>query len=214
VSLEGRIHVCGNFVQTPIILLEGKMPEPDHKFRRRFIGRSAVSEEEVSEKKKQKAEGLRQRFKWKEDLEEKEGEKPPVQFSMSDVTQCCEQVVAEVLKGISVESFHDIAMGKMYFEVPLTCDFHLLLYERFNGDWSLDSRLEMMDKIRAELSSKFDGELYRNELNQRIQTVIPNARRTCLLDDIYLNDDTVMLEDNESPFSVEISLRFEENIDF
>ncbi len=185
----------------------------DHRIKRSFIDRSEVSEEEATECQEQKGKELCDDFVWQEDLEEETGDKLPVQFSSSDITQCCQQVIVHVVDGVSVDTLRDINMGKMYFEIPLTRDFHLLLAERFNSAWSLESRLKMIDQLRSELSNRFDEDICKNELNQRIQEVIPDARRICSVDSIFLNDDTVIMQDDDSPFSVEISLRFDANVE-
>lgn len=185
------------------------MSEEDHRVRRHH------SEDEIVDETPEQQQALLGKFAWANDLEEESDEdKPSVQYAENDVSDCCLKIAQHVLSNITVDHFHGIQnTGGMYFEIPLDSDFHLLLHERFNGTWDLDSRLEMVDKIRAELDAFFEDEAHSSELNRKIREMIPDSRKTCSADKIYLNDDTVILEDNGFPFSVEISLRFEANLE-
>lgn len=181
----------------------------ENRIKRSFINRSKMTEDQISEAKERKGEELCKEFVWRDELEEEVGDNSPVQFSSDEITHCCQEVTAYVIKEISVGTLRDVNMGRMYFEISLSCDFHPLFLERFNSAWSLDSRLEMMDQLRSELSSNFDEDTYRIELNQRIQKVIPDSRRSCSFNSVLLNDDTVIMQNDDSPFSVEISLQFD-----
>lgn len=162
----------------------------------------------VPESVEDKHKKLRDGFVWQEELEEGEADDlPSVSFALEEITHCCQEIIVCLMKEISVETLRDINMGKMYFEIPLSRDFHRLFSERFNSVWNLDSRLKMIDELRSALSDHFNEDIC-SKLNQRIQVVIPDARRSCSLDSVFLNDDTVIMGEDDSPFSVEISLKF------
>jgi len=179
------------------------MTDSDHRIKKNF-----VFSDDSSDTQKDKCEKLREQFQWDEDSEEETDVE--LLFSMEDVKDCCVNIIDHTMKHISAETLSDVTMGKLYFEIPFASSFHSLLESRFDNSWSLASRLEVIDAIRFELSRRFEGDECKSRLSRKIQGVIPDARRSCIVEEIYFNDDAVTVDDSHQ-FSLEISLQFSFN---
>lgn len=182
----------------------------DHLFKR--IVENDADATRAEEEKQLENEDKVDRFKW-DDIEDEEIEGKVFDASDEEINECVLVLSNHLLSTISVEHFAGMDTSGMRFVIPVDLDLHSLLKKRFEEDWNLDSRLDMFQCIRENLSAEFSVELGENEnrvkLDEKIQTALPPTyRKKFTSGEILLEDDAMVVDDESNMISIEIPLSF------
>lgn len=184
------------------------MPE-DHKFKRISTDDDAEKAAEAEEVTKQ---GRISEFKWS-DVEEAEAEGKLLAVSQDSIQECCTILADHLLSVISGEHFSELDSAGMKFVIPVDPGMHVLLRNRFEEEWDLDSRLDMFMEVREGLAFEFaeDSEKRAN-LDAKIQEALPATHRKKLnAAEVSLEDDAMVVDGESDMISIEISLVFAAN---
>ncbi len=192
------------------------MPEEDHRFKRLIIEedeRNVAKEEEEEEEEEEKiTEDKVSQFKW-DDVDDEEPEGKLLVVSQDSIQECCTILADHLLSIISGEHFSELDTSGMKFVIPIDPSMHVLLTNRFEEKWDLDSRLDMFMEVRELLAHEFSEDTEkRTILDAKIQEALPPTRRKKLvLTEVDLVDDAMVVDDESNMISIEIPLNFEAN---
>lgn len=123
-------------------------------------------------------------------------------LASAELIRNCISVLTEyVLENTVPENFNETE-----FRITIPETLHPLLYERFNEDYDLDSRIEVFDKLQQLLSSQFaEDSIFRKKLNRKIQEFFPhnpddpNTKEITVMDVLLVDDCTsVVIYDSVS----------------
>lgn len=106
-------------------------------------------------------------FKW--DDEEEGSESQPGIAIAEDVIDCAKSIASYVLENISAKHYEN---GRFVIPVPL--ELHRLLRERYNLEWTDDSRAKIFELVQGVFAVRMDAD--RGALIKRInEHAFPNA---------------------------------------
>ena len=113
-------------------------------------------------------------FKWIEDEQEGTEAQPGIAIA-EDVIECSKAIASYVLENIKTTHYNN---GHFVISIPL--DIHRLLRERYNSNWTDDSRVKIFDLIKGVFSITVDSE--KEILEDRInEIVMPTTAREAAL---------------------------------
>lgn len=185
------------------------MPE-NHQFKR--TSENERNAEQAEKDKIEEHEDKVTSFQWG-DAEEDEGEL--LKYDPLEVNECVSLLSDHILNGIIGEHFSGMDTSGMRFVIPVDLDLHCLIKVRFEEKWSLDSRIDMFEDIRIQLSVAFSPALTsgkRNELDEKIQEALPSTRRKKFVSgEVSLEADAMVIDDKSDMVSVEIPIHFAAN---
>lgn len=186
------------------------MSEEDHRLKRLATEDECNVVKAEKEKVVEHAEKAR-KFKW-DDVEDEEIEEI---LAVSDeaITECSSTLADHLLSTISGEHFSGSDISGMKFVIPIDPGIHILLKNRFEEKWSLDSRLDMFTDVREHLASEFSEDTEkRATLDAKIQEALPPThRKKLILTDVELVDDAMVVDDESNMVSIEVPLSFAAN---
>ena len=194
------------------------MPDEDHRFKRIIIENEDEAAKTEGDKEVEDEDKIN-RFQWDDIEEETEGE----MFEVSDeeINECVILLSSHLLTNIGTEHFAEIDTSGMRFVIPVDLDLHVLLRKRFEEEWNLDSRIEMFQCLRGNLSAEFNAILgesnnraknNRAKLDEKIQNALPSTHRKKFVSgEVSLEDDAMVVDDESNLISIEIPLAFAAN---
>lgn len=187
---------------------ENIMSEEDHRFKRTEDGNSEVQEDKLAEHEEKVRE-----FKWDDDVEEEETEGKLLVVSEKEINECASILANHTMSHITSEYFGELDVTGMQFIIPVDLDIHILMRKRFEEEWDLESRLDMFQCVREHLVAKFTDSEQREELNAKIQEVLPSTHRKKFTSGLVsLEDDAMVIADASNTVSIEISVQFAANL--
>ena len=135
-------------------------------------------------------------------------------FASAELIQDCISTLTEyVLNNTVPENFNETE-----FRIIISETLHPLLYERFNEDYDLDSRIAIFDKLQQLLSLQFaEDSIFRKKLNRKIQEFFPhnpddpNTKEIVVMD-VLLVDDCTSVVVYDSVAEITGSENKEENV--
>ncbi len=185
------------------------MSEADHKIKRLHI---PVKEEEDKKQDEKDADRLAN-FEWSDDggtedeLDELDGS--PLEYGADAINECVNLLSKVLLKNLHKNNVTDLKTG-VGFSITVDQNLHSLLKERFSNIWTLTSRIQMFEVLRSELVAEFADVPVRQELNAKIQKVLPDSeRKTFVSAEINLVDDPMASSSEKNRVIIEIPLKFE-----
>lgn len=104
-------------------------------------------------------------FKW-DDVSESENPHPYFEMA-EDINNCSEKIADYVIESLSLDQWH----GEEFIEITVPVSVHPLLEDRFNLEYTDDSRFIVFDLIRARFRLSFDSIAYL--LNERLNELLP-----------------------------------------
>lgn len=114
-------------------------------------------------------------FQW--DDEEEGSESQPGIAIAEDVIDCAKRIAKYVLDTVSAKHYE---RGR--FVIPIPLELHRLLEERYNSEWTDDSRAKIFELIRGVFASTMDAD--RGPLTAHInETVFPNEATPTMIAD-------------------------------
>lgn len=187
------------------------MPEEDHKFQRITEEDDRTAAEAEEEKIAEHVDKVRE-FKW-DTVEDEETEEKLLVVSQESIQECCTILAGHLLSVISGEHFSELDASGMKFVIPVDSGMHVLLRNRFEEEWDLDSRLDMFMEVREGLAFEFaENSEKRSKLDAKILEALPATHRKKLTTTgVELEDDAMVVDDESNMISIEIPLAFAAN---
>lgn len=183
------------------------MPSEDHQFKR-----IVEDIEEIEEDKTAEHDGKVREFQW-DDVENEEADGELLTISIEKITECASLLSKHLMSSLAAEHFAGMDSAGMRFIIPVNLDFHELIRQRFEMEWSLDSRLDMFQLIREQLVAEFTTEEKRAELDAKIQEALPPTHRKKITSgEVSLEDDAMVVNDESDMVSIEIPVHFAANL--
>lgn len=182
------------------------MPEDDHRFKRTLEDIGEIQED----KSEEHAEKVRE-FQWDDVEDEADGELLIV--SIEKITECASLLSKHLMENVTGEGFAGMDNTGMRFVIPVSLDLHELIRQRFEIEWSLDSRLNIFQLIKEQLTAEFVTEEKRAKLNEKIQEALPPTHRKKFTSgEVCLEDDAMVVDDESDMVSIEIPIHFAANL--
>jgi hypothetical protein len=173
-----------------------------HRFKKNF---EPMTREEM-QKSVDKAADLIINFSWEEEaIDEEEGTETLV-VADEVVSECADKIVEYVAEHMNFDEFNTYETG-IEISVPVPLSVHELLDLRFDNTFTLDSRIEQMDKVGTVLESIILHPESSAKLNAKLQTLLPPARASWEVVYICLDDDDIVLGGSKQDKSVNVALQ-------
>lgn len=182
----------------------------DHRFKRIIKDIEEIKEDN---KTAEHAEKVRE-FQWVEtETEDEEVGGELLTVSMEKITECASLLSKHLMSNIAGEHFAGMDNTGIRFVIPVSLDLHELIRQRFEMEWSLDSRLDVFQLIREQLVAEFATEEKRAELDAKIQEALPSTHRKKFTSgEVCLEDDAMVVGDESDMVSIEIPIHFVANL--
>lgn len=153
-------------------------------------------------------------FAWDSE-EESENHQPGFEL-IESMLECTEASATYILKNL--EKKHFSIDNQMKFIIPLNSSIHPLINERWNEEWTMDSRISIIHLFRMLLAQFCQEETYASQLNRRINDVLPPTETSILVvKQVDVSDDPVEMkpesqferpdDDQKEEISVEITVQ-------
>ena len=143
----------------------------NHTFSKTHKSMSAEKIAAYAEQKTKEHEEKLKNFEWSNDNEEDSGSTQPV-VSEAEVVDCISSVSMYVCNNASLNDY-DESNWSLVVKVPSKVND--VLSDRFNKNWSFESRLEQFDKVVELFDTMFTREDIKANLDQKVQELFPST---------------------------------------
>jgi len=118
-------------------------------------------------------------FKWQGKIKEEGIESQP-DLSLETITEGITAIIDYIVKHMSVNDYEEMSWS-MRVKVP--CVIHLIVEERFNDRWNLESRFEQFDRVKSAFDDVCLHSDVKYKIDAKLQEIFPSVGKIGVIEE-------------------------------